>query len=163
MSAALAPRMDDAADTPSPAGEPAGLPALEWTFQPWRERPGRSAVAAVAAFGMCVIALQLGLPLFTAALLCIVIVSMLAPTLAPARCRVDDAGVALRGAGGWTRREWGAIRRARLTRAGLLVSPFAHARWMDPYRALFLPLPAAAPDALRAALRDRLERHDLAS
>jgi hypothetical protein len=112
---------------------------------------------------MCVLTLRAGLPGFTALLLCIVFVSMLAPSFAPARCRVDDDGVAVRGASGWVRREWASIRRARLTERGLLVSPMRHARWMDPYRAVFLPFPAARAAELAAALKTYLERHDLAA
>jgi hypothetical protein len=152
--------------TPRPdtrAAAESARPALDWGFQPWKERPGRSALAAVAAFGMCVLTLRAGLPGFTALLLCIVFVSMLAPSFAPARCRVDDDGVAVRGASGWVRREWASIRRARLTERGLLVSPMRHARWMDPYRAVFLPFPAARAAELAAALKTYLERHDHAA
>jgi hypothetical protein len=154
----------EAAAARAPAGQapPAdAAAALEWTYQPWRERPGRAALAAVAAFGFCVLILRLGLQPLTAALLCIVTVSVIAPTFVPARCRVDAAGVAVRGPAGWTRRAWADIRRARSGPHGLLVSPFSRRHWLDPYRSLFLPFPAAQSAALGRAGNARLAGHDL--
>lgn len=161
MSASLA--MEGGVRVGDAAAKASALPAVDWGYQPWRERPGRSSAGAVAAFGMCVLTLQTGLPWFTAALLCIVFVSMLAPTFTPARCRVDAEGVALRGAGGWVRRDWNAIRKARLSRAGLFVSPLAHAAWLDAWRGLFLPFPASRSGDLAGAVRPHLERHGLAA
>jgi hypothetical protein len=145
----------------APPADAAPAEPLEWTYQPWRERPGRAALAAVGAFGVCVLILRLGLAPFTAALLCIVTVSLIAPTFVPARCRVDAAGVAVRGPAGWTRRAWTDIRRARSGPHGLLVSPFSRRHWLDPYRSLFLPFPAAESAALGRALSARLAGHDL--
>lgn len=134
---------------------------LEWTFQPWRERPARAALAAAAALGLCLIVLGLGLAPLTALLLCIVNVAVLAPVFVPARCRIDAEGVAMRGAGGWTRRAWRDVRRARSGPRGLLVSPFSRAHWLDPWRGLFLPFPAGQAVTLERAVRARLAGDDV--
>jgi len=140
----------------APASEP-----LEWTYQPWRERPGRAALAATGALGLCLVVLGLGLAPLTALLLCVVSVSVLAPVFVPARCRIDAAGVAVRGPGGWRRRAWGNVGRARSGPHGLLVSPFSRRHWLDPWRGMFLPFPAAQAATLERAARVRLAEHDL--
>lgn len=139
--------------------EPSDEPVLEWSFNPWRERPGASAVAAVGAFGMCVLVLGLGLPFVADVGLCLALVSTLAPVLAPTRCRVDARGVARRGPLGWARRDWPAIRRSERRAAGLLVSPFPRPHWLDAYRALFLPFPAALRRTLAGETERRLALH----
>jgi hypothetical protein len=148
-----------AQSAPSAAGDAA---ALEWSCNPWRERPGRTALALVLALGMCVLVLSTGVPLLMGGLLCIVLVTALAPSFTAARCRVDDDGVALRSVAGWTRRGWNAIRRARVTPRGLFVSPFTKRHWMDPYRSLFLPFPTGDGAILIEGVRRRLSDHDLA-
>lgn len=149
-----------AADAAASADAAAGDP-LEWTFQPWRERPVRAALAAAAALGLCTIVLGLGLAPLTALLLCVVTVSALAPVFVPSRCRIDESGVAVRGPGGWTRRAWRDVRRARSGPRGLRVSPFSGRHRLDPWRGLFLPFPAAQADTLERAVRTRLAGHDL--
>jgi hypothetical protein len=139
----------------------AGSEVLEWTYQPWRESPGRAAVAAVAAFGLCVLILRLGMAPLTSVLLCVVTLSLVAPAFVPARCRIDATGVARRGPAGWTRRAWTDIRRARTHRRGLLVSPYTHPSWRDAHRAMMLPFPAARSEDLAAAIARHLQAHDL--
>ncbi len=132
---------------------------LEWSFNPWRERPGLSALAAVAALAMCVAVLRLEqAPLVTAAL-CMAAVAALAPLLGPSRCRIDARGVARRGPFGWDRRPWGEVRRARLRRGGVLISPFLRPHWLDPYRSVFLPIPSRARAMLLPEIAPRLARH----
>lgn len=132
---------------------------LEWQYNPWRERPGVSMLAAVIAFGMCVLVLRLELSTILAVALCLVAVSAVSPLLTPARCRVDSGGVGRRGPLGWTRRAWADIRRAVAYPAGLFVSPFARPHWLDPYRSLFLPFPASHRVSLREETQRRLQEH----
>ncbi len=156
-------RAISSAEAPSAPGPLAGRAAVEWTWQPWRDRPGRAALAVVAAFGLCVLVLRLTLAPLTALLLSIVVVSALASSFLPARCRVDAEGVALRGGGGWSSRRWTDIRRARVGRRGLFVSPFSSRRWMDAWRALFLPFPADRADDLIRVVQRYLDDRDLAA
>jgi len=158
--AAYAPVEPSAGASGGSAGGVAETP-IEWTYQPWREHPGRAAAGAVGAFGLCVLALGLGLAPLTAGLLCLLIVSLLAPLFVPVRCRVDADGIGVSGPQGWTRRAWGDIRRARRGPRGLRVSPFSRRTWMDPYRSMFLPFPAARAESLGRALDARLADHEL--
>jgi len=158
--AAHAPADPRAGAAAGPAGTVAESP-LEWTYQPWREHPGRAAAGTVGALGLCVLALQLGLPALTAGLLCLVMVSLLAPLFVPVRCRLDAEGIAVAGPQGWTRRAWSDVRRAKRGPRGLRVSPFSRRSWMDPYRAMFLPFPADRADALGRAVDARLAEHEL--
>jgi hypothetical protein len=137
-------------------------PALEWSFNPWRERPVVSMVALLTTGASAVFLWSLGLgPLATLALVLALTVN-LAPLLVPARCRVDDGGVAHRGALGWERRGWSQIRRVARVRGGLLVSPFEHPRRLDSFRALLLPMPQDQRADLTTAISSRLEHHGLA-
>jgi Bacterial PH domain len=136
--------------------------ALEWTYQPWRESPGRAAVAAgftATAAGLLLAAS--GSAVLTA-VLTLAVAAQLAALLVPTRCRVDDEGVRARGPFGWERRDWSVIRRARVGHTGLWVSPYATPRRMDRFRALMLPMPRAERAALVAALEPILDQHHLA-
>lgn len=144
----------------TPSAEVAS-PALEWSFNPWRERPGASSLAAVVALGLCLALWSLGeAPLFTAALSAAAIASF-SPLLSPARCRVNGVCAARGGPFGWERRAWRDVRRAVLRPAALMLSPYGARHWLEPYRALWLPLPARDRERLTAALRPVLERHGL--
>lgn len=135
------------------AAAPATPAPLEWRYNPWRERPLLAATALAFALGSLALLVSLGeswvltIGLGTAA------VASFAPLFTVAHCRVADGEVARRGPLGWARRPWAVVRRARLTRRGLLVSPYAEPHWLDVHRALYLPLPAAA-----AELADELQR-----
>ncbi|HYM81149.1 MAG TPA: hypothetical protein VEY91_07025 [Candidatus Limnocylindria bacterium] len=136
---------------------------LEWACNPWRDRPGAAAVAAVLGVVACVAVVRLGeAPLLEGAL-CLAVLGSLGPLLAPARCRLDEDGVTLRGPFGDNRRSWQTLRRASERPAGLLVSPYARPHWLDPYRGLLLPLPSRRPEreALLVRLREQLHRHGL--
>uniref|UniRef100_A0A832MMF1 PH domain-containing protein n=1 Tax=Eiseniibacteriota bacterium TaxID=2212470 RepID=A0A832MMF1_UNCEI len=142
------------------AGRDGGAP-LEWTYNPWRERPGLAVAGTALALGVCAVVGALGEgPLLSAGLAAAGVAS-LAPLFVPARCRVGADGVARRGPLGWSRRPWAAIRRAVAGPGGLLVSPYTRRHWLDPWRAMFLPLPSARRAVLLAALRSRLEDHGL--
>ena len=125
------------------------LAPLEWSYNPWRDRPGRAAVALSAALGCCVIAVSLRLPAVPTLLLCVVCVATLAAGFLPVRCRLDDGGVVRRSAWVSERRAWDQLRRAVKRPDGVWLSPYRSRHWLDPYRALYLPFPdgAAAPPA----------------
>jgi hypothetical protein len=150
-----------AAEHVSPA-DSASIPAappVEWSFNPWHERPALSAVAAALAFGFCMIVLAWRESLVLSSAICLAAVATLSPALTPFACRVDDEGVARRGPLGWERRRWSDVRRAVLRRAGLRVSPYTSRHWLDETRGLFLPLPSAASDALAPSIEPHLHRH----
>jgi hypothetical protein len=138
-----------------------GGAALDWTFNPWRERPGAAALAAVAALGMCLAITRMGESAVLTVALCLAAVGALAPLIVPTRCRVDPQGVARLGPTGWRRRSWSEISRGTLGPTGLLVSPYARRHWLDATRGLFLPLPARARETLIARIQPRLLRHGL--
>ena len=147
-----------------PGGRGRGAVATEWTVSPWREHRTRAGLAALAALLLWLLAAWL-LPgeRLLSTLMGLAVLGALAPGMTPTRCRVDGAGVARRGLLAWERRVWPAIRRARVSEAGLFVSPFARPSRLDRYRGLFLPLPrdgaAAAP--LLEALRREVARRGL--
>ena len=135
---------------------------VEWTISPWREDPARAALAVAAALLLWLLAAWLlagerllGMLMGAAVLL------VLAPGMAPTRCRVDGSGVARRVLFAWDRRAWSAIRRARVSDSGLFVSPFERRNRLDRFRGLFLPVPRRAPGAaqLLDAVRRELGRH----
>ena len=148
---------------PSAPGGPegsAGAP-LEWSFNPWRERPARSAMAAALGLAMCATLASLGEPVLLTFALCLAALASLAPLLAPARCRVDDQGATRSGPFGRDRRAWRDVRRAVRRRAGLLLSPHPRPHWLDPWRALVLPFPGGESERLHSELEPRLARHGL--
>lgn len=135
--------------------------AIEWRYDPWRERPALAASALVFALACCVLLVALGESWVLTAGLAIAAVASLAPLFTTARCRVGPDDLARQGPLGWARRPWRDVRRARLTRAGLLVSPYAEPHWLDIHRALFLPLPGARGAPPTEALRRVLSEHGL--
>jgi len=150
-----APAMEAAPEgTTSPA-------PVEWSWNPWRERPRPAWIALAASALSAVILLVAGAGPVLAAILTLAVAGMLSPLLLPSHCRVDDTGVAVRGAFGWERRAWSSLRRARPTADGFLVSPFASAHRLDPFRALALPLPASGRSSLAAPLCAHFESHGL--
>jgi hypothetical protein len=128
--------------------------ALEWSYNPWRDHPGRAAVAVVAALACCVLVTSLKLPGFAMLVLCVVCVASLGIAFLPVRCRLDETGVTRRS--GWLaeRRPWQGLHRAIRTPEGILLSPFRSRHWLEAYRALFLPLPANT----RSSLADDVDR-----
>jgi len=147
---------------PLAAASAAPSAVAEWTYRPWREHPARSAAGALLGVALCAAIVSLREPPFVTIVLSIAAVGALAPLFVAAHCRVDAEGVARGGATGASRRRWEEIRRATLRRDGVLLSPAATPRWLDSWRALWLPFPAADRDALRTAIRPLLERHGLA-
>jgi hypothetical protein len=140
---------------------PEGALPLEWAFNPWRERPGLAALAAVLALLMCTLVLGAKQSLVLTVALCLAAAGALAPAIAPLRCRVDQAGVGRRGPLGWERRGWPDIRRGVLRPNGLFVSPYRSRHPLDSYRGLFLPLPLRDHIRLAGILRSLLASHGL--
>lgn len=134
---------------------------LEWSYNPWRDRPGRAAVALVAALACCVAATSLSLPGVATLVLCVVCVTALGAAFVPVRCRLDESGVVRRS--GWfaERRPWTELKRAVRRADGVLLSPYRRRHWLDPYRALFLPLPHRATPPLAEDLERLLVHHGL--
>ena len=134
---------------------------IEWSYNPWRDRPARAAAAMIAALLCCLLVTSMGLPGFVAVVLCVAAVSAMAVGFVPVWCRLDEAGVTRRS--GWfaERRPWGDLRRAVRTSEGVLLSPFQSRHWLDAYRSLFLPIPSRAPRPLAADVERVLSSHGL--
>lgn len=137
------------------------LDPLEWSFNPWRDRPLAAAAATLMTVGMCLVIASLAEPPLVRLVLGLAVLGTLSPVLSPARCRVDDDGIQKRGPFGTARRRWSELRRVSARPAGMLLSPYARPHWLDPYRGLLLPMPARGRESLLAALRGRLEAHGL--
>ena len=135
--------------------------ALEWSFNPWRDRPLAACAGAAMALGIGLVVASLAQPLPVRVGLGLAVLGALAPALAPARCRVDERGVEKRGPFGTVRRPWDGLRRASPRATAVLVSPYARPHWLEPYRGLVLPLPARGREALRAELASRFHAHGL--
>lgn len=134
---------------------------IEWSYNPWRERPGAATVATAAALGLCIAVAQMKLSIVVTLGLSLAIVGALSPLIAPARCRLDDEGASRRGPLGWNQRPWKRIRSGKIARGGLLVTPYTTRHWLDSTRGLFLPLPAHTRVSLVARIRPRLAEHGL--
>jgi hypothetical protein len=134
---------------------------LEWSFNPWRDRPLAAVAAVLMTAGMCLLIASLSQAPLVRIMLGLAVLGTLSPVISPARCRVDDDGVELRGPFGTSRRRWNELRRWATPPAGLLVSPYARPHILETYRGLLLPMPARGRDALLADLRTVLHAHGL--
>lgn len=152
----------DSRSDPAPRAAADSAPPVEWSYNPWRERPALAGTALVFALGCCAVLISFRESWVLTAGLAVAAVASLAPLFTPACCRVGEEDVARRGPLGWAKRPWRDVRRARLTRGGLLVSPYAEPHFLDVHRALFLPLPAAGEGPLTAELESRLSVHGFA-
>ena len=137
------------------------LVPLEWSFNPWRDRPLAAVAASLMTVAMCLVIASLGEPPLVRLLLGLAVLGTLSPVLSPARCRVDDDGIQMRGPFGTARRRWSELRRVATRPAGVLLSPYARPHWLDPYRGLLLPIPSRGHEGLLADLRGRLAAHGL--
>jgi hypothetical protein len=136
-----------------------GAAAVEWRHDPWTSEPMRAATALIAGIALGILAVRVApIPLAGWAL-AVAILVLTGPAYLPVACRVDTRGVARRIGLGWERRDWDAIRRARLVPEGLYVSTIAHGGPLEAFRGLLLPLPRAADASLRAALAAELGAH----
>ena len=134
---------------------------VQWTLNPWRDRPARAWTAAAFILAGTWIVSGLGLPTLAACALAAGLGASLGSAILPGHYRLDDAGIAL-GVGPFTqRRPWSEIKRAVRARDGVLLSPFEHRNWLDAYRAMFLPLPSARAPELTADVHALLAGHGL--
>ena len=136
---------------------------LEWHVNLWRRNPA-GAVLVVVLQGVLVLALwRPGEPALPAAAGLVAFDLAVVDAVMVGRYRVDARGVARRTLLGWQSIPWAGIRRGRVTRHGMFVTPLATGGWRDAFRGLWLPIPDAHPerDALLAELRRRLAGHGL--
>lgn len=114
---------------------------LEWTYNPWRERPGRALAGCAGAVSFCGVILLLGLPLVMAVALAIAAVAPLAIVCLPMRLRLDESGASRRCGPLAETRSWQRVRRVVRHREGVLLTPFRARSWLDAYLGFFLPFP----------------------
>ena len=128
---------------------------LQWSFDPWSERPVAAGVAALAVLGMWLMLVASRLPWLLALGLGVFVASPLAPAFLPVVCRIEPAGAARRGALGWVRRAWADVRRIDDVPAGVFLSPYSSRHWLDATRGLTLPMPRPRRAELVALVRER--------
>ena len=138
----------------SPATPQEVPPGVEWTFDPWTERPGAASVAALAVLAMWLLIVTASLPALIALLLGAFAAMPLLPAFVPASCRVGAFGAERRGLLAAATRSWADVRRIEDVPVGVLLSPYAKRHWLDATRSLTLPMPGARRGELRAAVRD---------
>lgn len=136
-------------------------PPLEWSFNPWRDRPLVAVAAVSVTLGICLLIVSLDEPPLVRLILGLAVLGALSPVLSPSRCRVDDQGIELHGPFGTSRRRWSDLRRVAPRPAGVLASPYPRPHWLDSYRGLLLPTRTGDRDALLIELRGRLEAHGI--
>jgi hypothetical protein len=157
----VTPAPGPAADDPRTPGPlaPEAVPtgpgpaAVEWSFDPWRERPAVAGVALLAVLAFWVAIVWLRFPLVIALALGAMAAGPLLPAFVPAACRVNATGAARRGLFLTVRRGWRDVRRIDDVPVGLLLSPFARRDWRDATRALTLPMPGPRRAELRGLVR----------
>ena len=148
-----------------PSSEPSSEPSreafpVEWTFDPWRDRPVTAGIAAFAVLALWLIIAACRFPWLLALAQAIVVASPLAPAFVPAACRIEVGGAARRGPLGWMRRSWADIRRIDDVPVGVLLSPYASRHWLDATRALTLPIPRPRRAELATLVRARWRAHE---
>jgi len=140
-------------DPGTTGANPEGGSAVEWTFDPWHERPRTAVVAGLAVLAFWAVILTSRLPqLLELALGAMASLSLL-PAIVPAACRAAEDGATRSMLLSLSRRGWGDVRRVEDVPVGVLLSPFAERHWLDATRALTLPMPAARRTELRSHVR----------
>jgi hypothetical protein len=145
------------------AAETHDTPPLEWTVNPWKERP-RNAILAVLFFLLAGgLLLRMDIARINSVVLGLALMLSLSPALVVLRCRVDERGIARRLLFVWDRRPWDRVGRVRLGRHSLWVSSHATPTWLDAFRGLVLPFRGTPEETadLRSELRQRLGEHGL--
>lgn len=147
------------------AGAPAVPPhapggAIEWVFDPWRERPRRTALQLVVALGLVVLVAASGLPWPVGLVLGVAVAVRVARDAFPARCRVDDSGVAVHGPLGWEHRAWERVTRVRTLPGGLLVLTRRLPGPLAEVGALWLPVGGRDHEDVLGRLQPLLGHHD---
>lgn len=122
---------------------------IEWSYNPWRERPARALVGSLGAIVFAVVIVALSLPWIMAIALTIAAIAPLAVVFLPMRLRLDEGGASRLVGPLVETRSWERVRRAVRRRDGVLLTPFAARSWLDSYLGFFLPVPrqAAPPPA----------------
>jgi hypothetical protein len=150
--------------SPEPASAPAGAieppDGIEWTYDPWVERPAVAVVAALAVLAMWLLIASARFPWLLAVALAAIAGAPLAPAFLPAACRVGREGAERRGLFLRARRDWRDVRRVQDVPVGVLLSPYSTRHALDATRALTLPMPAPRRTDLRARVRAAWGRHD---
>lgn len=145
--------------TAGPAGAEEAPEGLEWTYDPWVERPRVASVAALSVLAMWLLIAWARLPLLLALAMGAIAAGPLAPAFLPASCRVGGEGVERRGPFARVRRGWADVRRVEDVPVGVLLSPYATRHALDATRALTLPMPAPRRTDLRARVRGLWGHH----
>lgn len=143
----------------TPAREADAPDGVEWTYDPWVERPGAAFVAALVVLAMWLLIARAGFPWLLAVALAAIACAPVAPAFLPAACRVGRDGAERRGPFLRARRDWRDVRRVQDVPVGVLLSPYAERHALDATRSLTLPMPAPRRSDLRARVREAWRRH----
>lgn len=145
-------------ETPVPSAASPAAP-VEWTFDPWNERPAIAGTAALAVLAMWLVIAGAGFPLLVAVALGAFAGAPLLPAVIPAACRIGADGAERRGLIVRQKRAWSDVRRIEDVPIGVLLSPFTERSWLDTTRALTLPMPAPRRAELRERVRECWRSH----
>jgi len=129
----------EAGQAPDAPGAPDAPEALEWSVWPARERPWAAAVllASLAVLGVLIAqgtgdrVLGVAAPLF--------ILASVGSFIARTRYRLTSESIEVRALGVSRARPWAEMRRARVDRDGVFLSPFEKRTWLEAYRGVRLP------------------------
>ncbi len=144
----------------APASDPRA--SVEWTFDPWSERPGAAGITALAVLAMWLLIAGAGFPTLLALALGAIAGAPLLPAVIPAACRVGAEGAERRGLLARHHRAWRDVRRIDDVPVGALLSPFTDRNWLDATRALTLPMPGDRRAELRERVRAFWSTHERA-
>ena len=142
-----------------PTAPGADASSVEWTFDPWHERPAAAGVALAAVLVFWLAIAWLRFPLVLAVALGAMSAAPLLPAIVPAACRVSPAGASRRGLLVTVRRVWHDVRRVDDVPVGVLLSPLSQRGWLDATRALTLPMPSTRRAELRGLVRSLWGAH----
>jgi len=134
---------------------------IQWSYNPWRERPARACTAVVWILLSVALLTSLGLPWGVRMALIAAVGASLGSALLPGTYRLDASGVTL-GMGPFVqRRTWNDVRRVVRSSEGVLLSPFTTRRRLDAYRAVFLPWPRRSNPQVADRVGQALVDHGL--
>jgi hypothetical protein len=129
---------------------------IEWTAHPAKRRP-QDVMLALCVVALTAWAVLVGLRSgWLAAIAVVMLVVAIAPFLVPTHYRLDDDGIAERRLFVTRARRWSELRRVEVGRGAALVSPYAHARWLDRYRGLVIYFDGAEREEVVRELRARI-------
>ncbi len=129
---------------------------LEWTVHPFRERP-RLGIAVLVVIVAASIAIYFWTGLwFWAVFSALVLLLSLEPFYFPASYVLEPERITVIRRFSRSEREWKAFRRCVVEPAGVVLSPFRKASWLEEYRAIRVRLPRENREAVLEYLRARL-------